>query len=67
MKDKRPEKQKLEEANLCPKCGREFYCSKSSKCWCYEIDISIDTMEQIQHEYDGCLCSFCLKEYSQSK
>jgi len=22
---------------LCPRCGNEFHCSKSGKCWCFEV------------------------------
>lgn len=57
-------KNKLTEPSKCPKCGNEFYCSTSSKCWCYEIDVPAETMEKIEKEYDGCLCPSCLKAYA---
>ena len=49
--------------STCPKCGAEFNCSTSSKCWCYEIDVSAEVMEKIEQQYDGCLCPECLKTY----
>ena len=52
------------ELNTCPKCGNKFRCSASAKCWCYEYDVPVDVMEELQHEYEGCLCPDCLKEYA---
>lgn len=57
-------KYNLSEPSKCPKCGVEFHCSTSSKCWCYEIDVPAETMEQIEKEYNGCLCPACLKAYA---
>jgi ribosomal protein L34E len=47
----------------CKKCGEPFHCSKSAKCWCYELSIPAEKLEELQKEYDGCLCPDCLKEY----
>ena len=54
----------LTEPSVCPKCGNHFFCSTSSKCWCYEYDVPADVMENLQAEFKGCLCPDCLKEYS---
>ncbi|MCB2221500.1 MAG: cysteine-rich CWC family protein [Bacteroidetes bacterium] len=58
------DKKIIVEPSLCPKCGNTFHCSTSSKCWCYEYDVPTDVMEQLQDEYNGCLCPECLKEYT---
>jgi len=55
---------KLVEEDICPRCGKEFHCSKSAKCWCYELDIPPETMENLQREYENCLCPECLKPYA---
>lgn len=55
---------KFVEKDICPRCGKEFHCSKSGKCWCYELDIPPETMENLQRDYINCLCPDCLKPYS---
>lgn len=45
---------------MCPSCGKEFDCSKSNRCWCFEHDISVLALEKIESEYEGCLCPECL-------
>jgi hypothetical protein len=48
----------------CPRCGKEFHCSKSGKCWCYEVWLPLDKLEEIESLYDSCLCPSCLHEYT---
>jgi len=53
-----------QERSVCPKCGKEFNCSKSGKCWCYSVFIPLDKLEEIEGLYDSCLCPSCLNEYT---
>ncbi|MBK7215299.1 MAG: cysteine-rich CWC family protein [Bacteroidales bacterium] len=53
-----------EETKKCPRCGAEFLCSSSSRCWCYEYDIPVEQLETLEREYNSCLCPECLKLYS---
>jgi hypothetical protein len=53
------------EPDICPRCGAEFNCSKSGKCWCYEIETSVSLLEEIQSKWDKCLCPVCLKELNE--
>ena len=46
----------------CPRCGRPFICSKSGKCWCYEVSTPVSALEMVSDLYDGCLCPSCLRE-----
>jgi hypothetical protein len=50
--------------SVCPKCGKKFSCSKSGKCWCYEVALPLDKLEEIEELYDSCLCPSCLNEYA---
>jgi hypothetical protein len=52
--------------SVCPRCGKNFHCSKSGKCWCYEIYLPLNILEQIEEQYDSCLCPVCLDELSKS-
>jgi len=49
------------EKQACARCGEEFGCSKSSRCWCYEFDLPAEVLAKIESTYDGCLCENCLK------
>ena len=50
--------------SVCPRCGKQFHCSKSGKCWCYEIALPLDKLEEIENLYDSCLCPACLNEFA---
>jgi len=52
------------EPSECPRCGNSFHCSKSGKCWCYEVYLPLNVLEEIESKYDSCLCPSCLKELS---
>jgi len=54
----------LTEPSICPRCGKAFHCSKSGKCWCYEVYLPLDKLEEIENLYDSCLCPACLNEYA---
>jgi hypothetical protein len=46
----------------CPRCKRPFFCSKSGKCWCYEVFLPVSLLEEIESAYDRCLCPSCLAD-----
>ncbi|MAZ93586.1 MAG: hypothetical protein CMF58_04140 [Lentimicrobiaceae bacterium] len=52
---------KLIEDEICPRCGKPFDCSKSGKCWCYEISLPQSLQDAIGQKYSTCLCPSCLK------
>lgn len=53
---------KLIEDEKCPRCGNEFTCSKSGKCWCFGVTVPESVKDEISKKYDTCLCPECLKE-----
>jgi hypothetical protein len=53
-----------EEQETCPRCGKTFRCSKSGRCWCFELALPPDMLDEIEKSYDRCLCPECLKEYA---
>jgi len=61
MNDK-PEK--IKESSKCPKCGKSFYCSPSGKCWCYEVFVPPERLNEINDKYNSCLCPACLNAFS---
>ena len=52
----------LIEPEICPRCGAEFTCSKSGKCWCFEVQVPEKIRDSIDKKYDTCLCPKCLQE-----
>lgn len=52
----------LEEKEICPRCEQKFECSKSNKCWCFEIGLESNQLEELNSKYNSCLCQNCLKE-----
>ncbi|MBL7889732.1 MAG: cysteine-rich CWC family protein [Bacteroidetes bacterium] len=52
----------------CSKCGQDFQCSNEKMgCWCEDLYLDIQTLNELKKEYDNCLCPTCLKEYSERK
>ena len=60
-------KQILIAKEICPRCGQEFHCSKSGKCWCFEVSLSDETRDAITANYDTCLCPSCLQHFSEKE
>jgi hypothetical protein len=56
---------KIIDPDICPRCGAAFHCSKSAKCWCYEVSTSILVLQQIEDKYNSCLCPNCLRELNE--
>jgi len=52
----------LIEYEKCPRCGASFTCSKSGKCWCYEVSVPEKVQDSINKKYQTCLCPDCLKQ-----
>ncbi|MBI9033407.1 MAG: cysteine-rich CWC family protein [Bacteroidales bacterium] len=61
---KEVKKIKLDSSDRCPACGKPFLCSKSGKCWCYELYITESQREEITAKYDRCICPECLQGLS---
>ncbi|MAE07611.1 MAG: hypothetical protein CL661_02495 [Bacteroidetes bacterium] len=56
---------KLTEDEKCPKCGIPFQCSKSGKCWCFEVKVSPTVLDEIEKKYNSCLCPVCLQSFAE--
>lgn len=56
----------MNDYSVCPRCGKQFHCSKSAKCWCYEVALPVDALEFIEASYDSCLCPACLLEFAKT-
>ncbi|MFC6100076.1 cysteine-rich CWC family protein [Olivibacter domesticus] len=48
----------------CERCYTLIECRANSyaKCQCSIVDLSINEMQFISEQYDGCLCAKCLGE-----
>ena len=57
----------LIEQETCPRCGAAFECGKSGKCWCYEVDVPVSVLDEINDTFDSCLCPDCLHELAAKK
>lgn len=52
-----------DEANFistCPRCQSPFVCYQDGNCWCQQKQVHPATLESLQQQYGGCLCSNCL-------
>jgi hypothetical protein len=56
---------KITPDEICPECGKSFHCSKSGKCWCYEVQLSPEKLAWIGEKYESCLCPDCLKKIAE--
>jgi hypothetical protein len=49
------------ETKICESCGQDFSCGAQSKtCWCFEVDLSKETLTKLQEDFKSCLCRDCL-------
>ncbi len=55
------------EKEVCPRCQQKFDCSKSNKCWCFEIGLDSNQLEDLSQNYDSCLCPNCIEEIKKAK
>lgn len=61
------EKRLLTEPDVCPRCGGAFHCSKSARCWCFEVQTTPEVLEYVQQRWEKCLCPACLAEVSEAR
>ena len=48
---------------ICESCGREFSCgAKTGNCWCFDLEISPESLTELQSEFQNCLCGNCLRK-----
>ncbi len=53
---------------ICESCQKEFSCGvESEKCWCFEVEIKPQTLEELKKDFANCLCKDCLEEKNQTK
>jgi len=48
----------------CDRCGTRIECKANSytKCQCSVVQLSINEVQYISENYDGCMCAKCLLE-----
>lgn len=47
----------------CESCGNSFECgAKVGKCWCFEVEVSVEKLDELREEFESCLCQECLIE-----
>ncbi len=52
----------------CESCGKPFECgAKLGKCWCFEVDVNIETLDELKENFERCLCPKCLEEKKQPR
>lgn len=45
----------------CESCGKNFDCgAKTGKCWCFDLDLNEETLENLRESFAKCLCQNCL-------
>ena len=50
---------------ICSKCNVLFKCeSDTFGCWCENLFIELNTLNEIKKQYENCLCPTCLKKYA---
>jgi len=53
----------LSAKNICESCGKEFSCGmKAGSCWCFELELKEETLEDLREDFKNCLCQDCLKK-----
>jgi hypothetical protein len=48
----------------CESCGEKFACgAKTGECWCFEVEISAETLAELNERFRHCLCPQCLTNH----
>ena len=46
---------------VCESCGKEFSCgAQKGNCWCFEVELKAETLEDLRENFKNCLCAECL-------
>lgn len=49
----------------CESCGEEFTCNAGQdSCWCFDVPVSPEGLEDLGKRFDNCLCKKCLEKQS---
>lgn len=47
----------------CESCGAEFTCNAGQEtCWCFEVEVSPEKLEDLRENFKSCLCKDCLEK-----
>lgn len=53
---------------ICESCGKEFSCgAKIGGCWCFEIEVTPEDLDELKKNFKNCLCVACLTKYNQKR
>lgn len=47
----------------CERCGKRMECKANSytKCACSNVQLTLNEVQYISENYDGCMCADCLR------
>lgn len=53
----------------CAKCKAEFECKTDAieSCHCNSIKLSTTQIKHLKNDFDNCLCTVCLTNFSKEK
>lgn len=53
--------EKVSDKMICESCGNDLLCgAKTGSCWCFEVQVDSDKLEDLQKKFNNCLCQNCL-------
>lgn len=56
-------KENLSNKKICESCQAEFSCGvEAEKCWCFDVEIKPQTLEELRKDFANCLCKDCLEK-----
>lgn len=48
---------------VCESCGESFDCgAKIGECWCFNIEVGTENLENLKKDFKNCLCFNCLQK-----
>jgi hypothetical protein len=48
----------------CSRCGKTFGCGSGAPgCWCEDVQLENETLQQLRDSFANCLCPPCLRAY----
>jgi len=55
---------KFSKTKTCGACGAAFECGGLFLCWCRDVKLDRETLDELRRQHVDCLCRACLEAWA---